>query len=118
MPQFAWPYNEDGSPGGTGEGVVIPVGGLRRRADRLVATFMTRRVRADREELPFPGSLCHRCAAPPRYVRTASSIFIQCPLLADKYPRQPVLACPLFRPAEEAQHNDRNTDVENPVEED
>jgi hypothetical protein len=50
--------------------------------------------------LPFPTSLCHRCAAPPRYVQTATSIFILCPLLPEKYPRQPVLSCPLFRPRE------------------
>ena len=50
------------------------------------------------DELPFPESLCHRCAAPPRYVRTPSSTFILCPLLPEKYPRQPVRSCPLFRP--------------------
>jgi hypothetical protein len=54
------------------------------------------------DELPFPESLCHRCAAPPRFVRTASSIFILCPLLPEKYPRQPVRACPLFRPIRDA----------------
>ena len=48
--------------------------------------------------LPYPTSLCHRCAAPPRYVKTATSIFILCPLLPEKYPPQPVLSCPLFRP--------------------
>jgi hypothetical protein len=48
--------------------------------------------------LPYPSSLCHRCGAPPRYVRTASSVFIMCPLLPVKYPPQPVLQCPLFRP--------------------
>ncbi len=47
--------------------------------------------------LPFPESLCHRCAAPPRYVKTASTIFILCPLLPNKYPPQPVRSCPLFR---------------------
>ena len=47
---------------------------------------------------PFPESLCHRCAAPPRYVRTETSVFIMCPLLPQKYPRQPVLKCDLFRP--------------------
>lgn len=47
---------------------------------------------------PFPESLCHRCAAPPRYVRAARSVFIQCPLVPEKYPRQPVLRCALFRP--------------------
>ena len=46
---------------------------------------------------PFPDSLCHRCAAPPRYVRSATSTFILCPLLPRKYPPQPVLACTLFR---------------------
>lgn len=48
--------------------------------------------------LPFPESLCHRCAAPPRYVRGGRSLFILCPLLPQKYPPQPVLRCPLFRP--------------------
>ena len=49
-------------------------------------------------ELPFPTSLCHRCAAPPRYITTArGSVFIMCPLLPSKYPPQPVRSCPLFR---------------------
>ncbi len=52
----------------------------------------------DPPELAFPDSLCHQCAAPPRYIRSAHSLFILCPLLPEKYPRQPVLACPLFRP--------------------
>lgn len=52
----------------------------------------------DPGELPFPDSLCHRCAAPPRYVRSATSFFILCPLLPDKYPPQPVRQCPLFKP--------------------
>jgi hypothetical protein len=47
--------------------------------------------------LPFPESLCHRCAAPPRYVRTERSVFVMCPLVPEKYPRQPVVTCPLFR---------------------
>jgi hypothetical protein len=55
------------------------------------------------DTLPFPDSLCHRCAAPPRYVRTATSVFIRCPLLPQKYPPQPVLACPLFRPRADAE---------------
>ncbi len=50
--------------------------------------------------LPFPGSLCHRCAAPPSYVATRTSIYIRCPLLPNKYPPQPVLTCRLFRPKE------------------
>ena len=52
-------------------------------------------------EIPFPDSLCHRCAAPPRYVRSATSVFILCPLLPGKYPPQPVRQCPLFRPRPE-----------------
>jgi len=52
-------------------------------------------------ELPFPSSLCHRCAAPPRYIRSSKgSVFIMCPLLPNKYPPQPVRSCPLFRPQE------------------
>jgi hypothetical protein len=51
-------------------------------------------------ELPYPGSLCHRCAAPPRYVRTTTSIFIMCPILPDKYPPQPVVRCVAFKPKE------------------
>lgn len=47
---------------------------------------------------PFPSSLCHRCAAPPKYVQTKTSTFILCPLLPRKYPPQPVLHCALFRP--------------------
>ena len=49
--------------------------------------------------LPFGESLCHHCAAPARYIRTATSLFIRCPLLEEKYPRQPVRECPLFRPS-------------------
>jgi len=51
--------------------------------------------------LPFPQSLCHKCAAPPRYVRTDTSVFILCPIVQEKYPRQPVLQCPYFRPRQE-----------------
>jgi hypothetical protein len=47
---------------------------------------------------PYPESLCHRCAAPPRYVETKSATFILCPLLPNKYPPQPVRECPLFKP--------------------
>ena len=54
------------------------------------------------ERLPWPESLCHRCAAPPRYVASArGSVFILCPLLPQKYPPQPVVRCPLFRPRQE-----------------
>jgi [ribosomal protein S5]-alanine N-acetyltransferase len=48
--------------------------------------------------LPYPDSLCHRCAAPPKYVRTATSVFLRCPLLPAKYPPQPVLRCALYKP--------------------
>jgi hypothetical protein len=50
------------------------------------------------EHLPFPDSLCHRCDAPPRYIRSKTSTFIYCPRLPVKYPPQPVLSCPGFRP--------------------
>jgi len=49
-------------------------------------------------ELPFRDSLCHKCAAPPRYVEGKHSTFILCPLLPQKYPPQPVRQCPYFRP--------------------
>ncbi|MBN8472380.1 hypothetical protein JYJ95_38245 [Corallococcus exiguus] len=52
------------------------------------------------DPLPFPDSLCHRCAAPRRYVQTRTSTFIMCPLLPQKYAPQPVRACSLFRPTE------------------
>jgi len=49
--------------------------------------------------LPFPGSLCHSCAAPPRYVTSdRGSVFIHCPIFKT-YPPQPVVACREFRPA-------------------
>ena len=48
---------------------------------------------------PFPESLCHGCAAPPRYVTSdRGSVFIYCPVLG-RYPPQPVVACPAFVPA-------------------
>ncbi len=50
--------------------------------------------------LPHPQSLCHRCAAPPRYVETKTSVFIQCPIAPMKYPPQPVGRCDLFTPRE------------------
>jgi RimJ/RimL family protein N-acetyltransferase len=48
--------------------------------------------------LPYPESLCHRCAAPPKYVRTGTSVFLRCPIRPDKYPPQPVLRCPVYEP--------------------
>lgn len=53
---------------------------------------------ADDRPLPFPDSLCHGCAAPPKYVRTPRSIFIFCPIFR-RYPPQPVLSCPEYVPA-------------------
>jgi hypothetical protein len=51
---------------------------------------------------PFPDSLCHTCAAPPRYVTSdRGSVFIHCPILG-RYPPQPVRACEAYRPAREA----------------
>jgi hypothetical protein len=53
----------------------------------------------DSQPLPFPNSLCHSCAAPPRYVRSdRGAVFIHCPILS-RYPPQPVLACEAYRPA-------------------
>lgn len=52
------------------------------------------------DALPHPRSLCHRCAAPPRYVRTRTSVFIQCPIAPMKYPPQPVGRCDFFVPLE------------------
>ncbi len=56
---------------------------------------------ADESSLPFPDSLCHACAAPPKYVRTTRSVFIFCPLFR-RYPPQPVAECPKFVPREHA----------------
>ncbi len=50
--------------------------------------------------MPYPNSLCHTCAAPPRYIQSARSIFILCPLLDGKYPCQPVTQCDLFKLAD------------------
>jgi hypothetical protein len=55
---------------------------------------------ADGRALPFPDSLCHRCAAPPQYIRTARSTFIRCPILK-RYPPQPVVRCEAFLPKDE-----------------
>jgi hypothetical protein len=64
---------------------------------------MSRASEADQEsrtgqDLPFPSSLCHRCAAPPRYVRTdKGALFVHCPILK-RYPPQPVQSCEAFLP--------------------
>jgi len=67
------------------------------RSDLPPPALRIRSAMSDRP-MPFPESLCHRCAAPPRYVETAASTFILCPILPDKYPPQPVRVCPMFRP--------------------
>ena len=51
------------------------------------------------KELPFPDSLCHTCAAPVKYIRTARSTFLYCPIFR-RYPPQPVRTCPEYRPLE------------------
>lgn len=48
---------------------------------------------------PFPQSLCHRCKAV-KLVKGANSTFLMCTALEVKYPRQPVLDCLAFVPAE------------------
>jgi len=46
--------------------------------------------------LPFPESLCHECAAPPRYVTSdRGSVFVYCPRL-ERYPPQPIRSCDVF----------------------
>jgi hypothetical protein len=47
-------------------------------------------------ELPYPESLCHRCAAL-RVVQGARSSFLMCTALEEKYPRQPVVRCLAFK---------------------
>src|SRR5262249_19888811 len=61
-----------------------------------------------KDALPFPESLCHRCAAPPRYVKTKTSTFILCPVLENKYPPQPALRCPMFVPRSEDEEKDQD----------
>ena len=53
----------------------------------------------EEKALPFPDSLCHSCAAPPKYIRTTRSIFIYCPIFR-RYPPQPVRSCSRYVPAE------------------
>jgi hypothetical protein len=50
---------------------------------------------AEEEPPPFPDSLCHACAAPPRLIRTAKATYIFCPIFK-KYPPQPVRECERF----------------------
>jgi hypothetical protein len=46
----------------------------------------------------FPDSLCHDCAAPPRYiVNSRGSTFLFCPIFK-RYPPQPVRNCEKFVP--------------------
>jgi hypothetical protein len=52
--------------------------------------------RLEPAHLPYPESLCHVCAAPPRYVTSdRGAVFVHCPLLA-RYPPQPVRSCDRF----------------------
>jgi hypothetical protein len=60
-------------------------------------------------DLPFPTSLCHSCAAPPRYIKTQTSTFILCPLLPGKYPPQPVVRCALYQPSASANDRDKRS---------
>jgi hypothetical protein len=49
-------------------------------------------------EIFYPDSLCHDCAAPPKFIRNRrGSIFLFCPLFK-RYPPQPVRACEKFVP--------------------
>jgi hypothetical protein len=50
--------------------------------------------------LPYPDSLCHRCAAC-RPIHGRATTFLMCTALPEKYPRQPVLACAAFRPRDD-----------------
>jgi len=54
---------------------------------------------AETNEVPFPESLCHRCAAPIKFIRTQRSTFLYCPILK-RYPPQPVWTCEKFTPKE------------------
>jgi len=56
---------------------------------------MTGDARAKPDALPFPASLCHRCANR-RPVVTKTSTFLLCTALTTKYPRQPIVQCPAF----------------------
>ena len=52
-------------------------------------------------EKPFPESLCHRCRHC-RIVSGKNSRFLMCEALPQKYLPQPVRACPVFAPRDEA----------------
>jgi hypothetical protein len=54
---------------------------------------------AEPDALPFPDSVCHRCANS-RVIATRTSKFVLCTVLAVKYPRQPVSDCAEFKLAE------------------
>jgi hypothetical protein len=51
------------------------------------------------DAIPFPDSVCHRCANS-RVIVTKASKFLLCTVLAVKYPRQPVSDCAEFKLAE------------------
>ncbi len=52
------------------------------------------------KDILFDASLCPRCSNH-RQVKAARSTFVMCRVLPDKYPRQPVRACPAFRAGEQ-----------------
>jgi len=51
------------------------------------------------DAVPFPDSVCHRCANS-RVIATKTSKFLLCTVLAVKYPRQPVSECAEFKRGE------------------
>jgi hypothetical protein len=54
--------------------------------------------RSDPRDRFYPESLCHDCAAPPKYiVNSRGSTFLFCPVYK-KYPPQPVKSCEKFTP--------------------
>jgi len=58
----------------------------------------SRRDREERRKRVFPGSLCHDCGAPPKWITNSrGSTFLYCPIFR-RYPPQPVLACREFVP--------------------
>jgi hypothetical protein len=54
---------------------------------------------AKADAVPFPDSVCHRCANS-RVIATRTSTFLLCTVVAVKYPRQPVSDCAEFKLAE------------------
>ncbi|HMF09666.1 MAG TPA: hypothetical protein VKJ00_11050 [Thermoanaerobaculia bacterium] len=63
---------------------------------------------AETNEDPFPESLCYRCAAPIKLIRTKRSTFLYCPVLK-RYPPQPISACEKFTPKENDEREPGNS---------